>query len=69
MTTPSYNYANGSIVYNKAESEPSFVGGNKAIMIYLRDNVKYPQDELDKQDEGLVYLDFVIGNDVCTKWR
>jgi len=59
--SPSYTDANGNIVYNKAESNPSFVGGSEAMMTYLKDNVKFPQDALDKQDEGLVYVDFVIG--------
>jgi TonB family protein len=63
MDTPSYTDAKGNLVYNKAESSPSFVGGNEAMMTYLKDNVKYPQDALDKGDEGLVYVDFVIGKD------
>jgi protein TonB len=58
---PSYSDAKGNLVYNKAESNPSFVGGNEAMMIYLKDNLKFPQDALDKQDEGLVYVDFVVG--------
>jgi len=58
--TPSYTDAKGNLVYNKAESNPSFVGGNEAMMTYLKENVKFPQDAIDKQDEGLVYVDFVI---------
>jgi len=54
MNTPSYTDAKGNLVYNKPESNPSFVGGNDAMMTYLKDNVKYPQDALDNQDEGLV---------------
>jgi len=61
MSTPSYKDAKGNLVYNKADSNPSFVGGNEAMMTYLKENVKFPQDALDKQDEGLVYVDFVIG--------
>jgi outer membrane biosynthesis protein TonB len=60
LNTPTYTDAKGNLVYNKAESNPSFVGGNKAMMAYLRENVKFPQDALDKQDEGIVYVDFVI---------
>jgi TonB family protein len=63
MNTPSYTDTKGNLVYNKAELSPSFVGGNEAMMTYLKNNVKYPQEELDKQDEGLVYVDFVIGKD------
>ena len=60
MSTPSYTDAKGNLVYNKTESKPSYVGGNDAMQTYLRENVKFPQEALDKQDEGLVYVDFVI---------
>ena len=46
MNTPSYTDANGNVVYNKAENEPSFVGGDKAMTAFLKDNLKYPQDAL-----------------------
>ncbi len=58
--TPSYTDAKGNLVYNKPESNPSFVGGKEAMVSYLKENVKFPQDALDKQEEGLVYVDFVI---------
>lgn len=63
MSAPTYTDAKGNLVYNKSESEPSYVGGKKAMMSYLKDNLKYPQDALEKQDEALVYVDFVIGKD------
>ncbi len=63
MDTPSYKDAKGNLIYNKAESEPSFVGGNKAMMTYLHDNVKFPQDALNNGEEGLVYVDFVVAKD------
>jgi len=59
--TPSYTDAKGNLVYNKPDSKPSYEGGNEAMMTYLKDNLKFPQDALDNQDEGLVYVDFVIG--------
>ncbi len=58
--TPTYTDASGNLIYNKPESEPVFVGGNKAMVSYLEDNVKFPKDALDKQEEGLVFVDFVI---------
>ena len=61
MSTPTYTDASGHLVYNKAEREPSYVGGKGAMMSYLKDNMKYPQVALDKQDEALVFVDFVIG--------
>ena len=60
MTTPSYTDANGNVVYNKAESDPVFAGGKNAMTSYLKENLKFPQDALDKQEEGIVFVDFVI---------
>jgi len=60
INTPTYNDVNGNLVYNKAESDPSFVGGDKAMLTYLKDNVKFPQEALENQDEGVVFVDFVI---------
>jgi outer membrane biosynthesis protein TonB len=61
MNAATYTDAKGNLVYNKAESEPSFAGGNDAMNTYLKDNLVYPQAELDKQEEALVFVDFVIG--------
>jgi len=60
MTTPTYTDGSGNMVYNKAESEPTYVGGKHAMMSYLKDNLKYPQGALDNQDEAVVFVDFVI---------
>lgn len=38
-----YKDTSGQVVYNKAEIDPSFRGGNKAMMTYLRDNLQYPK--------------------------
>jgi TonB family protein len=58
--TPTYTDTNGNLVYNKAELEPAYVGGNDALTNYLKDNLVYPQEALDKQEEGLVFVDFVV---------
>ena len=60
LNTPTYTDSNGNLVYNKTEYAPSFVGGDKAMMAYFKDNLKFPKDALDKQDEGVVFVDFVI---------
>lgn len=60
MRTPTYTDKNGNLVYNKTEIEPAYVGGKGAMRSYLKDNLKYPQDALDKQEEGLVFVDFVV---------
>lgn len=51
---------NGKLVYNKAEVSPSYVGGDEAIAKYLKTNLVYPKDAVDKGVEGTVYVDFVV---------
>jgi TonB family protein len=58
--SPTYTNAKGEIVYNKAEKDPSYDGGNNAMIAYLHDNLQFPKDAQDKQLEGTVFVDFVI---------
>lgn len=60
-TMPTYKDASGSIVYNKAELYPAFVGGDEAMGTFLNDNVKYPKVAEDKGLEGTVIVDFIVG--------
>jgi TonB family protein len=55
-----YTDSKGKVVYNKAEVDPSFVGGDKAMMKYLRDNIVYPKDAQDNGVEGTVFVDFIV---------
>lgn len=55
-----YKDKKGNIVYNKAEIDPSFEGGNKAMMKYLKENLIFPQSAQDKGLEGSVFVDFVV---------
>lgn len=57
---PYYTDSKGNIVYNKAEVDPSFTGGDKAMMKYLRDNLKFPEDAQKEGLEGTVFVDFVV---------
>lgn len=59
-TTPTYTDSDGNIVYNKAEVDPSYNGGKKAMMEYLRDNIKFPKEAEEKGIEGTVFVDFII---------
>lgn len=58
-----YKDENGDLIYNKAEVSPSFVGGEKAMLKYFNDNLKYPKEAETKGWEGMVYVDFVVGKD------
>jgi TonB family protein len=55
-----YTDAKGTTVFYKTEVDPSFVGGNDAMMKYLEDNIVFPKDAEDKGLEGTVFVDFVI---------
>ena len=59
-TSPTYKAPSGKVIYYKAEVDPSYNGGEKAMMDYLRDNLKYPQEAQDKEVEGTVFVDFVV---------
>jgi TonB family protein len=59
-STPYYTDAQGNVVYNKAEVNPSFVGGDEAMMKYLKDNIVFPKDAEEKGLEGTVFVDFVV---------
>jgi protein TonB len=43
-----------------ADVMPSFPGGEEKLAQFLKDNIKYPQEALDKQREGTVYVSFVV---------
>src|SRR5690349_14712584 len=60
---PTYKDKKGNLVYNKAEQDPSFDGGEKAMNSYFRDNVKFPEDAAKEGIDGTVYVDFVVESD------
>jgi len=61
--TPSYKNASGRVVYYTVETEPYYSGGESAMNNYLSDNLKYPQEALDNEIEGTVYVDFIVNED------
>jgi TonB family protein len=58
--SPTYKDSKGRVVYNKAEIDPSFTGGEKAMRKYLRDNLKYPENARDNGIEGTVFVNFIV---------
>jgi protein TonB len=48
-------------VYTIVESMPEFPGGQKKMMEYLRDNMKYPPAAKANGIKGKVYINFTIG--------
>lgn len=50
-------------VYDIAEQQPEFPGGQGAFMKWLADNIKYPAEAAKNGIEGRVIVQFVIGSD------
>ncbi len=44
-----------------AETEPSFPGGEVAMMEFIQANVVYPIDAIEMREQGIVYVQFVVG--------
>jgi protein TonB len=51
---------NPDAVYAYAEEDPSFIGGEKAMMDYLRTNINFPNVCRDRGVEGIVNVQFVV---------
>jgi protein TonB len=47
-------------IYSKAEQMPEYPGGQKALSSFVENNISYPQDAVDQNTEGTVYVSFVI---------
>ena len=50
-------------VYQLVEEMPEFPGGMEAMMKYLSENIKYPEDAIEKNQAGRVFVSFVVGTD------
>jgi TonB family protein len=57
---PFYTDENKTIVYNKAEKDPSFVGGESGMNTYLHTAIKYPVQAERDGLEGTVFVDFIV---------
>jgi TonB family protein len=62
-TNPTYTDESGEVIYNKAEVDPMYTGGNDAMSKYLNANLVYPEDAKAANEEGSVFVDFVVSKD------
>ena len=46
--------------YNYTETAPAFPGGHSALENYIMNNLEYPQDAIDNNIEGTVFVMFTI---------
>ena len=47
-------------VYNRADKEPEFPGGEAALSTYINKNVTYPQEAIDNGTSGTMHVSFVV---------
>jgi hypothetical protein len=47
-------------VYNRAEKEPEFPGGQSALSTYINNKLTYPQSDVDNGTSGTVHVSFVV---------
>jgi periplasmic protein TonB len=47
-------------VYNRADKEPEFPGGEAALSNYINKNLPYPQTAIDNGTSGTVHVSFVV---------
>ena len=50
-------------IYDVAEVDPMFPGGEKALYKYLAENIKYPEQAKKEKIQGRVFIHFVIEKD------
>ena len=50
-------------VFQIVDEMPQFPGGEQAMMNYIAENVKYPEDAKDKNQSGRVMISFVVEKD------
>lgn len=55
-----YKYNNGASVRNYADQMPVFPGGDAALMNYIENNIRYPEEARRNGVEGSVILGFII---------
>lgn len=61
--SPNLPYYNGDSISELCETQPSFPGGQSAMMQFLRNSVVYPQKEKEAGISGTCYITFVIERD------
>lgn len=53
----------GDKIFDRVEEMPEFTGGDESRIIFLANNIKYPQQARQKRISGTVYVTFVVEKD------
>lgn len=55
--------ASDNNIYDAPEVMPEYPGGMQAMMNFIGENVKYPEDAMEKNISGKVFVSFVVEKD------
>lgn len=58
----SINREDGSVKYENTETLAQFQGGNKALMKFINENLRYPVNAAEKGIEGRVTVSFIVNS-------
>ena len=50
-------------IYTVVEEQPEFPGGYDSMMVFIKENLRYPTESRMKGIEGTVYVSFIVGKD------
>lgn len=55
---PFYKSEEGTLIYYRSETIPTYTGGDTAIALFIEENLQYPPSM--KGQEGTIFVDFII---------
>lgn len=56
----SYNITNSDTLYGKCDKDPTYIGGEGALLQFISSNIKYPPIERDNGIQGKAYITFIV---------
>jgi TonB family protein len=57
---------NDEKIYEFTEQRPVYPGGDQALIVFISQNLVYPEDELEKGISGIVYVQLIVEKDGTT---
>ncbi|MBL7953994.1 MAG: energy transducer TonB [Flavobacteriales bacterium] len=52
-----------NVVFTVVEEMPEFPGGQEALMKYLSSRIEYPEEAMQENIEGIVFISFIVEQD------
>jgi len=60
---PNKSLPDDSLIFTIVEDQPEFPGGNDSLKAYIKRNIQYPKEALEKGIEGTVFVTFIVEKD------